>query len=53
MSIESSKQPSKNLSKSFDGNTENLTCKDGFCYIRSVDENKVINNENSNIFDPI
>ena len=32
---------------------KNLTCKDGYCFIPSLKENKTISNESINIFDPI
>ena len=31
----------------------NITCKDGYCFIPNLEENKTISNENINIFDPI
>ncbi len=32
---------------------KNVICKDGFCYIPTLEENKSLNNETINIFDPI
>tara|TARA_Y100000589_G_scaffold25123_1_gene20801 strand:+ start:746 stop:907 length:162 start_codon:yes stop_codon:yes gene_type:complete len=32
---------------------KNITCKDGYCFIPNLEENKTISNKNINIFDPI
>ena len=42
-----------NLSESIKKENNNITCKDGYCFIPNLEENKTINNENINIFDPI
>ena len=41
-----------NLSESKKEN-KNITCKDGYCFIPNLEENKTINSEKVNIFDPI
>ena len=33
--------------------SKDMTCKDGYCFIPNLKENKNINHENINIFDPI
>tara|TARA_B100000212_G_C27056671_1_gene398015 strand:- start:337 stop:498 length:162 start_codon:yes stop_codon:yes gene_type:complete len=33
--------------------SKSINCKDGFCFIPNLEENKNISNENLNIFDPI
>ena len=33
--------------------SKNMTCKDGYCFIPNLEENKTITKENINIFDPI
>ena len=42
-----------NLSESIKNENKNITCKDGYCFIPNLEENKTISNENINIFDPI
>ena len=42
-----------NLSESMKKENKNITCKDGYCFIPNLEENKTISNENINIFDPI
>ena len=42
-----------NLSESIKKDTKNITCKDGYCFIPNLEENKTITKENINIFDPI
>tara|TARA_B100000963_G_C22260768_1_gene508447 strand:+ start:67 stop:228 length:162 start_codon:yes stop_codon:yes gene_type:complete len=42
-----------NFSKNIKKENKNITCKDGYCFIPNVQENKSISNENINIFDPI
>ena len=42
-----------NMSESIKKEDKNMTCKDGFCFIPNSEENKTINNENINIFDPL
>ena len=42
-----------NLSESIRKENKNMTCKDGYCFIPNLEENKTISNENKNIFDPI
>ena len=42
-----------NLSESIKKENKNITCKDGYCFIPNLEENKAISNENINIFDPL
>ncbi len=42
-----------NFSESIKKENKNITCKDGYCFIPNLEENKTISNENANIFDPI
>ena len=42
-----------NLSENINKENKNITCKDGYCFIPNLEENKAISNENINIFDPI
>ena len=42
-----------NLSQSIEKENKNITCKDGYCFIPNLEENKTVSNENINIFDPI
>tara|TARA_B100000212_G_scaffold214962_1_gene162526 strand:- start:379 stop:540 length:162 start_codon:yes stop_codon:yes gene_type:complete len=41
------------ISESMKKENKNITCKDGYCFIPNLKENKTISNENINIFDPI
>tara|TARA_B100000212_G_scaffold209755_1_gene158412 strand:+ start:661 stop:822 length:162 start_codon:yes stop_codon:yes gene_type:complete len=41
------------ISESIKKENKNITCKDGYCFIPNLEENKTISNENINIFDPI
>ena len=42
-----------NLSEGIKKDNKNITCKDGYCFLPNLEENKTINNENISIFDPI
>ena len=42
-----------NISDSIKKEDNNMTCKDGYCFIPNPEENKTISNENINIFDPL
>ena len=53
MQNKTSKDPDYNLSESIKEQNHNITCKDGYCLMPNLDENKTISNENVNIFDPI
>ena len=53
MQNKTSNDPDYNLSESIEKENKKMTCKDGFCFIPNLDENKTINNKNMNIFDPI
>ena len=53
MQNKTSNDPDYNLSESIEQENKKMTCKDGFCFIPNLDENKTINNKNMNIFDPI
>ena len=48
-----SNDPDYNSTKSIKKENKNITCKDGYCFIPNLEENKKISNENINIFDPI
>ena len=41
------------LAESIKKENKNITCKDGYCFIPNLEENKTISNENINIFDPL
>ena len=41
------------LAETIKKENKNITCKDGYCFIPNLEENKTISNENINIFDPI
>ena len=45
--------PDYNLSESRKEDNKNIICKDGYCFIPNLEENKAISNENINIFDPL
>ena len=53
MQNKTSNDPEYNLSENVKQENKNITCKDGYCYIPNLKENKTISNENINIFDPI
>ena len=53
MKNKKSNEPEYNLSESTKKENINITCKDGYCFIPNLEENKAISNENINIFDPI
>ena len=42
-----------NMAETIKKENKNITCKDGYCFIPNLEENKTISNENINIFDPI
>ena len=42
-----------NFSESIKNENKNINCKDGYCFIPNLEDNKKIKNENLNIFDPI
>ena len=43
-----------NFSESIKEESEKITCKDGYCFIPNLEENKnTISDENINIFDPL
>tara|TARA_B100000900_G_C20067519_1_gene508599 strand:+ start:287 stop:469 length:183 start_codon:yes stop_codon:yes gene_type:complete len=53
MQNKTSNDPDYNLPESIEKENKNITCKDGYCFIPNLEENKIISNENINIFDPI
>ena len=53
MQNKTSNEPDYNLSESIEKDNNNITCKDGFCFLPNLKENKTISNENINIFDPL
>ena len=42
-----------NFSESVKTENNSINCKDGYCFIPNLENNKKIKNENVNIFDPI
>ena len=48
-----SNNPDYNLSESIKKDNKNIICKDGYCFIPNLEDNKTISNENINIFDPL
>ena len=53
MQSKTSNDPDYDLSESIKKENKNITCKDGYCFLPNLEENKAISNENINIFDPI
>ena len=53
MQNKTSNDSNYNSQKSLKKEDKNITCKDGYCFIPNLEENKTISNENINIFDPI
>ena len=53
MENKTSKDQDYNISENLQQENKNITCKDGYCFIPNLEENKNISNENINIFDPI
>jgi len=53
MENKTSDNPDYNLSEIINKENKKITCKDGYCFIPNLEENKTISNENINIFDPI
>ena len=48
-----SNNSNQNFTEQLKEEEKNITCKDGFCFIPNTEENKLLNNESLNIFDPI
>ena len=53
MQGKTSNDPDYNLSESIKKENKDITCKDGYCFIPNLEDNKTISNENVNIFDPL
>ena len=53
MPNKTSNDPNYKSPKSIKEESKNITCKDGYCFIPNLEENKNISNKNINIFDPI
>ena len=53
MDNKSTDYPDYNISENIKKEDKNMTCKDGYCFIPNLEENKKISNENINIFDPL
>ena len=53
MQNKTSNDPNYNLSENIKKENKNVVCKDGYCFIPNLEENKNINTDNINIFDPI
>ena len=53
MDNKTSNYPDYNIPESIKKEDENMTCKDGYCFIPNSEGNKTISNENINIFDPL
>ena len=53
MQSKTSNNPDYNLPENIKKDNKHVTCKDGYCFIPNLEENKTISNENINIFDPL
>ena len=53
MQNKTSNNTDHNMLESIKKEDENMTCKDGYCFIPNSEGNKTISNENINIFDPL
>ena len=53
MQNKTSNNPDYNVPESIKKENKNITCKDGYCFIPNLEDNKTISNENVNIFDPL
>ena len=53
MENKTSMDPDYNINETQQQENKNITCKDGYCFIPNLEENKATLNENINIFDPI
>ena len=53
MDNKTSNNPDCSLSEGIEKENKNISCKDGYCFIPNLEENKTISNKNINIFDPI
>ena len=53
MDNKTSKYPNYDTSEIIQKKDKNMTCKDGFCFIPNSEDNKTINKEKINIFDPL
>ena len=53
MHNKTSNDPEYNFSESIEKEHKNITCKDGFCFIPTAEENQTISKEDINIFDPL
>ena len=42
-----------NMSETIKTEDKDMNCKDGYCFLPNLEENKTISNENKNIFDPL
>ena len=42
-----------NMSETIKTEDKDMNCKDGYCFLPNLEENKTISNENINIFDPL
>ena len=53
MQNKTTNDPDYNLSGNIKKENKNIICTDGYCFIPNLEENKNINTDNINIFDPI
>ena len=53
MQNQTSNDPDYKLPESIKKGNKDITCKDGYCFIPNLEENKNISNDSLNIFDPI
>ena len=53
MDNKTSNYPDYDMTESIKKEDKNMNCKDGYCFIPNLENNKKIKNENVNMFDPI
>ncbi len=53
MQNKTSTESNFDFSEDIKDNNKNITCKDGYCFIPNLEDNKSISNENINIFEPL
>tara|TARA_B100000674_G_scaffold14303_1_gene10441 strand:- start:351 stop:512 length:162 start_codon:yes stop_codon:yes gene_type:complete len=53
MQKKTSNNPDYNLSENIKKDNKNIICKDGYCFLPNLKENKILSNDNNNIFDPL
>tara|TARA_Y100000589_G_scaffold307140_1_gene322514 strand:- start:1213 stop:1374 length:162 start_codon:yes stop_codon:yes gene_type:complete len=53
MTIDPSKEIKEDLSDHLKENSDNVICKDGFCFLPNTEKNESFNDQSINIFDPL